>query len=373
MEEKKPLGLYIHIPFCLGGKCPYCDFYSLPYDAGLAEQYIEAARRCLREWGEKAKGRSVDTIYFGGGTPSLLGEGLVTLLEQIHECFTLTPDAEITLEANPASVSGEMLTLLRSAGFNRLSLGMQSACEAELSTLGRKHTAEDTKFVYYEAREAGFNNISLDLMLCLPGQSMESIRESVDFASALGAEHLSAYLLKIEEGTPFYKKKEDLLRRMPDDDGQAETYLAVCELLGEKGYRQYEISNFARDGRVSRHNLKYWNCEEYLGIGPSAHSYFEGERFYYPRDLAGFVSGAKPIPDGRGGSMEEYLMLRLRLTEGVTEKGLRARFNCGLEALDAARIKALVQAGLAESDELSFRLTPKGFAVSNSVIGYLIF
>ena len=365
------LGLYVHIPFCDGGKCPYCDFYSLPYSTELAETYTEAVKKAASGFARQAQGRLVDTIYFGGGTPALLGRGLVSLLENLKSEFRVAGDAEITLEANPGRALGDIFGTLREAGFNRLSLGLQSGCQAELDALGRRHTPQDAARAVADAKAAGFDNYSLDLMLATPGQTIGSLRDSVDFAASLAPSHISAYILKLEPGTRFYERRETL--GLPDDDEQAEFYLAACEQLAKNGFAQYEISNFCRDGRVSRHNLKYWNCEEYLGLGPSAHSFFNGRRFYYPGGFDAFLEGAAVTDDGPGGGLEEYIMLRLRLAEGILKDGLVRRYGVGFEIFDKGLLGRLEKAGYLHTDESAVALTRQGFLMSNAVISEILY
>ena len=280
----RPLGLYLHIPFCKA-KCIYCDFYSLPHSEEKMDAYTAALQRDLIRWADQAKGHTVDTIYFGGGTPSYLGaERLCRILETVFAHYRVDKNAEITTEANPDSAREvSALRQLREAGFNRISLGMQSASDDELRLIGRVHTHKETVEAVHAARAACFDNVSLDLIYGLPEQTMAHWRESLQAAIALEPEHLSCYGLKIEEGTPLDRKKDTL--RIPDDDEQAEEYLATVELLEKTGYAQDEISNLARPGRESRHNLKYWTMQEYLGFGPGAHSDFGGRRFAYARDL----------------------------------------------------------------------------------------
>ena len=366
-------GLYVHVPFCAGGKCPYCDFYSVPLAPARRDGYLAAVRREMDRWGERAGGRVFDTVYFGGGTPSLLGRALAGLLEYAAGRFAVAADAEITLEANPAHGPGEPAAdfgVLRAAGFNRLSLGLQSAVPAELRALGRRHTPEDAAAAVRAARKAGFANLSLDLMLAVPGQTAESLRRSVRFAADLGPEHLSAYLLKIEPGTAFFMRRDRL--NLPDADGQADLYELACRELAGRGYRQYEISNFARPGRESRHNLKYWNCDDYVGIGPGAHSLWKGRRRYYPRSLSEFVRTGAMEEEGPGGGWEEYAMLRLRLTDGLTRTALRRRFGVELERLHLEQVPALRRAGYLSYDGERLALTPRGFLVSNPLLARLL-
>ena len=259
------LGFYFHVPFC-HGKCPYCDFYSLPDSQEDMDAYVQAILTSLAPWRDKLRNRELATVYFGGGTPSLLGAArLGALLQGVKEGFSLSPTAEITLEANPTHVDRDFFKEVREAGFNRLSMGLQSADPAQLRLLGRAHSPQDAALAVENARAAGFANISLDLMLGLPGGSWETLKGSIAFAAGLGVEHISSYILKVEPGTPFAARGVQL----PDDEETSQQYLLLVEELGKLGYTQYEISNFARPGRESRHNLLYWRGEEYLGFGLS--------------------------------------------------------------------------------------------------------
>lgn len=355
-------GLYIHVPFC-AGKCPYCDFYSRPAAPGGMESYIRQARAQMKSWA----GARFDTVYFGGGTPSLLGvPGLSVLLDGARSTFSIAAGAEITLEANPTGVSQAFFEGLRQAGFNRLSMGMQSADPGELHLLGRRHTPEEAAQAVKLAQAAGLFNISLDIMLGLPGGGREKLGKSIRFAAGLGVGHISAYILKIEPGTPFAEAGICL----PEDDEVAEQYLFCVQELGRLGYRQYEISNFARPGLESRHNLTYWHGEEYLGIGPGAHSFWGGRRFYYPQDLDGFLQGQAPIEDGPGGGPEEFAMLRLRLNQGLVKADCIERFGeKGGAWFEKLRQNAgRCPAGLVKIGEESVSFTPEGFLVSNALI-----
>ncbi len=376
------LGLYIHVPFCIS-KCPYCDFYSLPFHAPggsgwnseLLDTYTQGIERALDQWKDRLSGEQADTLYLGGGTPSLLGGGrLARLVRKAKACFGLK-DGEITLEANPADDLEETLRAFAEAGGNRLSLGMQSAHEQELRGLSRRHTPGDVERAMEGAYRAGIRNRSLDLMLGLEGQTPALVEQSAAVCRELGADHVSAYLLKIEEGTPFAARQAGMC--LPDEDQCAALYLTACEALDRLGYRQYEISNFSAPGRESRHNLKYWTGQDYLGLGPAAHSYIGGHRFYYPRDLAGFLAGnppetENPGPDAVGeGTREEFLMLRLRLTEGATESAFQEAFGETLPMVWRRRAASLPP-HLIVSDEAGIRLTREGFLLSNAVIGHLL-
>lgn len=369
MQDK--LGIYIHVPFCDRGKCPYCDFYSVIADNDLKKKYISAVMKDLKQSAEKASDRQIDTVYFGGGTPAMIGEGLAQILGVIRENYNVENNAEITFEANPAGITSDLLFKLRKAGFNRLSLGMQSAVPEELKLLGRRHTPDDVARTVNAARLAGFCNISLDLMLCVPHQTPQSMTKSIDFAASLEPEHISAYLLKVEQGTRYFQIKDTL--NLPCDDEQADMYLEACEALEKLGYIQYEISNFAKPGFESRHNLKYWDCDEYLGFGPAAHSFFNGRRFYYPRSLEKYINGGQPVSDGRGGTLEEYLMLRLRLRDGLLESNLKKRYGVDFSIFEDEKLRKFESAGLVNLRDGQVSLTKKGFIVSNSVISGLIF
>ena len=275
------------------------------------DTYVAALRRDIAQKAETAGACTVDTVYFGGGTPSYLGaEMLEAILETVFAQYHVSADAEITTEANPDSAREERsLRHLREAGFNRISLGMQSACDEELRRIGRVHTHEETISAVKAARAAGFDNVSLDLIYGLPGQTSARWEENLRAAIALAPEHLSCYGLKVEEGTPLYAKRSAM--HLPDDDTQAEEYLAAVERLACAGYRQYEISNFARPGHEGRHNLLYWNCSDYWGVGPAAHSCVGNVRRFWPDDVQGFIAGT--VAEQREGdcTSEDYLLMQL--------------------------------------------------------------
>lgn len=360
------VGVYIHVPFC-DGKCPYCDFFSVAPESKLYDKYCSAVER---EMG-KYSGNPVDTVYFGGGTPTLLGaDGLVRLLNSIKQTFDVEDGAEITFEMNPRTADLGMLCRLKEAGFNRVSMGVQSGVDSELSALGRRHTIADARQAVADVRAAGFDNLSLDLMLGVPGQTPESLIHSIEAVCTLDPEHISAYILKIEPGTPFAARKFGA--ELADDDGQAELYTLAVEQLARRGYERYEISNFTRPGRESRHNVRYWDCREYLGFGPSAHSFYGGRRFYYPRDLGAFMEQPETADDGEGGNEDEYVMLRLRLAEGLTQDGWRKRFGGDIPDEYYHRAAGLAKAGLLTADEDGIRLVGEGFLLSNAVIGRIL-
>lgn len=367
-------GIYIHVPFC-DGKCPYCDFYSLRGDGALFDRYAHRMREAVKQWAAEMAPEggkpSAKTVYFGGGTPNLLGaERLTALLVQVKQSFDLDPAAEVTLEANPTAVDGAFFQSIRKAGFNRLSMGLQSANEDELKFLGRKHSRSDVGKAVKAARTAGFENISLDLMLGLPGGNAEKLKNSIAFAAGLGIEHISSYILKVEEGTPFAARGIEV----PDGDEAADQYLFCVEELARRGYEQYEISNFSKPGRESRHNLVYWHGEEYLGLGPGAHSFLGSRRFFYPRDLAGFLRGDPPCPDGEGGGFEEFAMLNLRLKEGLKREKCREKFGLSGEEAFQRMLKNTKKCppGLVRADGEKIFFTPEGFLVSNALLVELL-
>ena len=340
-------GLYIHIPFC-ANKCPYCDFYSVKYDKAIAESYT---KQVIDEF-EKYRGAEFDTVYFGGGTPSILEPQLIdNILGAANKAFKIDANSEITIECNPSKNLEEDFKQYSSFGINRISLGMQSAVKSERLALGRKAGKEDVAKAIHYAKSAGITNISLDLMLGTPKQSFDGLNETFHLINEMDVTHISAYMLKIEENTPFYKLKNKLA--LPDDDTVSDMYLAAAERLAQMGFEQYEISNFAKEGYESRHNIKYWQLIPYLGIGKSAHSFWNGKRFYYDKDF-------HIVDDGAGGSKEERIMLGLRLKKGINK------------SLIKRDITPYIKAGYMEENGENLSFTPKGFLVSNTIISDLI-
>ncbi len=368
------LGLYLHIPFCIQ-KCLYCDFCSFPrptmermtaYTKELCQRLTASAPQCAD--------RVVDTVYFGGGTPSLLP---IACFEEILAClrehYALTDDCEITCECNPASADGLYLTALRRLGVNRLSIGLQSAHNHELRALGRAHSAEDFCAIFLDARAAGFDNISADVMYGIPHGTTESFEKTLDFLLSLSPEHISAYGLKIEDGTPFDAMRARL--PLPDEDSEWEMYRLLSDKLTASGYHKYEISNFSKKGKESRHNLRYWLGEEYLGFGVAAHSYFAGERFGASRDLVSFLSG-EDITEERISlspldERNEYLMLRLRLAEGIDESAFFARFGTSLASLYPP-LEDRIREGFLKREGGRIAFTDRGFFVSNSILSEML-
>lgn len=365
------LGLYLHVPFCVS-KCPYCDFYSVSYNDALADTYTAALERAILRAGQRLH-RTADTVYFGGGTPALLGgERLSRLLRAARTAFAVPDTAEITLEANPADRLDDVFAAFVAAGGNRLSLGMQAVNNTHLRALGRRHSVADITTAAAAARRAGLHNISLDMMLGTPDQTPADVREAAARCADLGASHVSAYLLKIEEHTPFGEHPPVL----PNEDDTVALYHTAADALASHGFMQYEISNFARTGCESRHNLKYWNAEEYLGLGPAAHSFIGGNRYAFSRSLTAFIDGEPPTRDTDtaipNNSPEEYAMLRLRLVDGITEQDFAARFGIPIPTVWRERAAALPSHLVTVTDD-RIALTREGFLLSTPLTERILF
>lgn len=361
----EPSGLYLHIPFCVK-RCKYCGFFSAFSSESGLDRYTDSLIAAVKQWGGKYN-RPIDTVYLGGGTPSLLAHRLSPLLSAVYDSFEVLPNSEITLEVNPSAVSNDILKIAAESGVNRISVGAQSGSDCELKILGRTHTAEDTVKTVENARRLGFSNISLDVMAGLPFSDIGSLKRSLDFTVSLFPEHISVYLLKIEEKTAFFKTQEML--SLPSDDDQAEQYLFMCDYLRQKGYEHYEISNFCKIGKEGRHNLKYWLGREYLGLGSSAHSFCGGKRFYFPSSL--YAVNGVPVYDGSGGDREEYIMLRLRLKSGIDIKEYSENFGEELNAAFLKKCELFEKNGFLKLERGKIALTEKGMLLSNSVIAEL--
>lgn len=361
------VGLYVHIPFC-AQKCPYCDFYSGSYRRSMAEAYLAAL--CADIQSHAGRGILADTLYFGGGTPSLFApEWIGEIISAAREAFSLR--GEITLEANPNTLSPERIQGYLAAGINRFSIGVQSFQDAELRSLGRRHTAAGAAAAVRMAAGCGAENLSLDLMLGTPGQTRDSLRRTLAQAISLPVQHISAYLLKVEPGTPYWNSP--LLQTCMDEEEQAQAYEEMVSLLQGAGFEQYEISNFARPGFFSRHNLKYWRCEEYLGFGASAHSYYGGKRYANPPSIDRYLAcgpRSAEVLEENPDRAEEYIMLGLRLTEGISLQRLK---RLGVDTDEFLRCaKKYLGAGYAGQHGDQFFLTPKGFLLSNHILAELI-
>ena len=371
------LGLYIHVPFC-AAICNYCNFNRVLFDADLKRRYVEAILREIREAGD---GAPADTIFFGGGTPSLLEPSEVrAIIDALRQSFALAHDAEITLEANPETTTTERLAGFREAGVNRLSFGVQSFHDAELRRLSRLHTASRAEMAVTEAREAGFDNVSLDLMMWLPQQDVASWLHSVERLIALAPEHASLYMLELYPNAPL---REEMARaqwsQAPDDDVAA-MYVEAMERLEQAGYRQYEISNVCRPGRESRHNLKYWKDGEWCGFGPGAHSTRAGVRWKNLSSTEEYVSsvtrGIRLNTDERRLSreeqLEEALFTGLRLVDGLDLRSIRVRYDVDVWARFGAELQPFADEGLLVYDGALLQLTRRGMLLAHEIMTVFI-
>jgi oxygen-independent coproporphyrinogen-3 oxidase len=356
---------YVHVPFCLR-KCPYCDFYSRPNRTELMEAYVVRCEEIL-----SGALFHFSTVYVGGGTPSALPPALLRRLLQAVNAHRADAVCEFTVECNPSSCTAQIAETLAQCGVNRVSLGVQSAVDAERRTLGRAGSAENAATAVGILRGVGITNLNLDRMLGIPGQSAETLEKSIAFCAALSAQHISAYILKVEANTPFAARDPGAF---PGEDDVAALYTHACRALAVRGYAQYEISNFSHTGFESQHNLVYWNAAPYFALGPGAHGFTHGKRWHYSPNLDLFLRGAVPISDGHGGDLSEYVMLRLRLTQGVRYAAAYMRYpNCAaaLRKADLCAAQFAAQ-GLAQRDAEGFCLTEAGFLLSNHIIGEIL-
>lgn len=374
-------GLYIHIPFCVK-KCNYCDFYSLGCNTPRnIERYVKALCTHITREAELYKDRVFDTVFIGGGTPSVLTPELTkSLLTCLKTHLNIASDAEFSVEVNPGTVTKELAKVYKENGINRVSIGLQSVNDNELKMLGRIHTLDEFKTSYGILREAGIDNINIDIMYALPDQKSEDFIKTLDQVAEFNPEHISAYCLKIEENTHFYKIKDTLL--LPNEDEQYNMYLNMCERLHQLGYEQYEISNFSKKGFRCVHNLKYWLSKEYVAFGPSAHSYVDGVRYSYRGDINEYMecieNGALPrkeleakyelTPEEK---MDEYVMLRLRLSDGVDTKEFESRFDISFNER-YKKLEMYVKNGYVTEKNGNYAFTPKGFFVSNYILSDIL-
>lgn len=332
------------------------------------DKYLSALIDDIRETSADVT-EAVDTVYFGGGTPSVFGgERIGKVLDAIRESYKLI-NSEITVECNPSTTDSVFYETLFKAGVNRISLGMQSAVDKERKNLGRAADREQVAKSILEARQAGINNISLDMMLGIPHQTTESLEESIDFIKEQNVEHVSAYMLKIEEGTRFYDIRNKLV--LPDEDEVCDMYLHFSRRMTQLGYEHYEISNFAKPLLRARHNTKYWHDEEYLGFGPSAYSFYRGIRYHYDADIEGYISDRKQVIDEAGGDEKEYLMLALRLSDGLVFDKYESRYGCALTEGFFEKVSFFEKQGLMVRDSRHIALTAEGYLLSNTVIAEL--
>ena len=378
---KKELELYLHIPFCVS-KCKYCDFLSAPSGEEQRQIYVERLCRRIRYWSDVIHnyGYEIVSIFVGGGTPSILTEAQITqVFEAVHESFPIREDAEITLEMNPGTDVKDKLPVYRELGINRLSMGLQSADNEELKCLGRIHTYEDFRQVYQWVREAGFTNINVDLMSAIPGQTLESYEDTLRKVADLEPEHISAYSLIIEEGTPFYERYGEgrHAEELPDEDIERQMYVRTGEILEDYGYHRYEISNYAKDGYECRHNLGYWDRKEYLGLGAGASSLMDHIRWKEPDHIGpstGLVLEEREdfTRLRRKDEMEEFMFLGLRKINGVSEYDFYKSFRVSMDEIYKESIENLITEGLLVREEDRIRLTDRGIDLSNYALSQFL-
>lgn len=378
---KKDLGLYIHIPFCVK-KCAYCDFFSWSGDQEQREAYVRAMEQEIDSYREFARDYRVSTIFFGGGTPSVLeGEQIERILKRIRDIFQMEKDPEITLEMNPGTAEKEKLSLYRKAGINRLSIGLQSVKNDNLKLLGRIHTYEDFLDSCQMAREAGFDNISVDLISSLPGQTLEEWKEELEILMKTPLEHISIYQLIIEEGTEFYQRYGEHQELLPDEETSREIYLWTGKYLDGQGFEQYEISNYARAGRQSRHNLRYWERKDYLGLGMGAASMIHNIRMTNTRNWEKYIADCRDprkiredvefLEEPR--QMEEFMFLGLRKTRGVSRKEFHRIFGRDLDMVYEKVLSRHLENGMLKASRDRIFLSEEGVLVSNQVLSDFLF
>ena len=381
MKNTRNIGLYIHIPFCRQ-KCLYCDFPSWAGKEKQMQGYVDALTKEIESRSKEYSDRKVVSVFFGGGTPTTLSIPMLEqLMQAVFENWDIAEDAEITTEANPGTLDREMAEALKKMGFNRLSMGVQAWQNRLLKDLGRIHTVELFQDNYKAVREAGFENVNTDLMFALPNQTMEEWQETVKNIVDLNPAHISAYSLILEEGTPFYDKYEKGELEPAEEELDREMYHWAVDYLAEMGYEQYEISNFAKKGRQSRHNRIYWQAEEYLGMGLGSHSYMEGERFHNIYDLQEYIKADGDVSllkeeieiITEEDALAEFMFLGLRLMEGVSFERFRGRFGQEMKNIYGGQIEELVKDGLLEEDATGIRLTRRGVDISNFVFEKFLF
>lgn len=379
--NRRQLGIYVHIPFCLK-KCYYCDFLSTSAEWNEMEQYFFALKEEISGYRKLAKDYFVQSIFFGGGTPTLpFGEWIVQVLEQIREIFLVEEGAEITIECNPETVDQKKLWIYKRAGINRISFGLQSAEDRELKRLGRVHTYQRFLDAYSAAREVGFFNCNIDLISGLPGQTPDGWEDTLLKVVSLNPEHISAYSLMIEEGTPFFEMEKEGVLCLPDEEAEWKMYERTAKILEKAGYRRYEISNYAKLGWECRHNQIYWNGQEYLGLGLGASSYIKEERFRNISDLEKYLKYAKEpkqlyaeiIKLTLADKMEEFMFLGLRRTEGISKAEFRKKFESSIETIYGESLKKWEKEGALEAHGDKIWLTQRGMEISNVILADFLF
>lgn len=386
-DNFRRIGLYVHIPFCLH-KCAYCDFCSsVATDKLQMQAYVDALADHIVNAGKSVEADNVivDSIYVGGGTPTLLSKkDIEYITDTIYDAFRVTEDAEFTFEANPATLDRAKAKALIDCGVNRLSIGLQSAHDSELESLSRIHTYKDFLNSYKIARKAGFENINVDVMYGIPDQTPESFRATLEAVCDLSPEHISMYGLRIEDGTPFCVHRAELM--LPTEDEEYSMFREGRRYLKERGYKHYEISNYAREGFRSKHNYKYWRCEEYIGVGVAAHSFYGGKRYANITDTDRYISYicaeesdfasiivASSVEQVDMSELEcEYVMLGLRLSEGVVKSEYQRKFGADFDEKYADRIAEYARAGFIIDTDKNCRFSPEGMYVSNSILAEIL-
>ncbi len=378
---KKDLGLYIHITFCVK-KCEYCDFLSWSAGEEEREQYVNALLSEIESYKEFAKGYRVSTVFIGGGTPSvLLPKQMERILQKVYEVFDLEKRPEITIEVNPGTVDEEKLQCYKENKINRLSIGLQSVKDDKLRLLGRIHTYQDFVDSYELARKVGFDNISLDLISSIPGQTLQEWKEELETAAAQKPEHISVYQLIIEEGTPFYEKYAEHPELLPDEETSREIYLWTGKFLKEAGYEQYEISNYAKSGKESRHNLKYWERGDYLGLGLGAASMVRNIRMSNTKDMKVYLERCSQPKTMREDvqfleeprQMEEFMFLGLRKTRGISKKEFRRIFGRDIDMVYEKALHKCLENGMLVEHKDWISLSEEGVLLSNAVLSEFLF
>jgi oxygen-independent coproporphyrinogen-3 oxidase len=376
----KKLGIYIHIPFCVK-KCAYCDFYSVKWDETREDKYIMTAINEIESYSELQDEYIVDTVFIGGGTPSIIEpQNIEELIASIKNTFIMEENAEISMEANPNTLNTKKLNAYKSIGINRLSIGIQSLNDNILKTLGRIHNSKEALEVIEKAKYCGFENINADVMFNMPGQTIHDIDYTINELTEESIKHISFYSLKLEKGTPMYLSEKNKEITMPDEDDEREMYYAGRNIMEKHNLMQYEISNFAMKGYECRHNLKYWNQEEYIGIGPSAHSFLGNTRFSNPSELKKYIlSGERKAFEIKAFERKirevmnenemifEYIMLQLRLTQGLKFAEFKNKFSKDFKEIYKEQIEKLLENGLIKLDDEGIRLTKRGMDLSNYV------
>ncbi|MCQ2978377.1 MAG: radical SAM family heme chaperone HemW [Clostridia bacterium] len=378
--DKKEIGLYVHIPFCKS-KCIYCDFCSFDNKEGKKTEYLEMLKKEINLYSDVVKDCIIKTLFIGGGTPTILTcDELKDLISEIKKNFKFKKDFEFTVEANPGTLDIDKLKTLKECGVNRLSIGLQSANDFTLKTLSRIHTFEEFKKNVEDAREVGFTNINADIMFSLPNETIKDIKHTVEEVLKLNLEHISAYSLIIEEGTRMYDMacSEDSKYVFPDEDTDREIYYYICDTLKEHGYHQYEISNFAKPGYESKHNIIYWRAEEYLGLGLAAHSYLNNYRFSNVIDMNRYISklrdenkitylhGKKEL-ESKNDQISEFMFLGLRMLDGISIKEFKERFGVDIDDVYGSIISEMIEDGVMEREDDTIKLTRRGIDVSNVI------